>query len=132
MSTLVRDESQVKDEKVYEAARGFAIALSEVPEFVAFEAAADRYRHDQPARQAMAAYQTEQRSLAVLLRLGAASAEQRGELDRLNQAAFSQPSVAAYIQAQTALMALCQDTAEYLSERIGLDYASACGASCCG
>ena len=68
----------------------------------------------------------------MMLGLNVASAEERGELDRLYQAVFSMPSVTAYAESQAALMAVCRGVAEYLSERIGLDYASACGASCCG
>lgn len=132
MTTFIRDEPQVKNDKVYEAARDFTVALSETPEFTAFEAATEQYRHDQLAQQAMAAYRAKQQSLAMLLKLGAASAEERSELDRLYEAVTSQPSVAAHLEAQATLMAICRDTAEYLSERIGLDYASACGASCCG
>lgn len=132
MTTFIRDRQQVKEDELNKAVRDFAVALSETPEFTAFEAAAERYRHDQSAQQAMAAYQAKQQSLSMLLRLGAASTEERGELERLYQAVTGQPSVAAYIQTQTALMAVCSGAAEYLSRRIGLDYASACGASCCG
>ena len=132
MTTLVQDEAQVKGDKAHEAARSFAIALSETPEFSAFEAATHQYRHDQPAQQAMAAYQAKQHSLNMLMRLGAASADERAELDRLYQAVISQPSVATYAESQAALMAICRSAAEYLSHRIGLDYASTCGASCCG
>ena len=133
MTTFVRDEPQVKGDKVHEAARDFSVALSETPEFSAYEAAAEQYRHDQTAQQAMAAYQAKQRSLDMMLRLNAASAEERGELDRLYQAVTSVPSVTAYVESQAALMAVCRGVAKYLSERIGLDYASACGASCgCG
>ena len=132
MTTLVRDEPQVKGAKAHHAARDFAVALSETPEFSQFEFAAEKFHHDQPAQQAMAAYKAKQQSLSMLLRLGAASAEERGELDRLYQAVVNLPSVTAYAESQAALMEVCREVAAYLSERIGLDYASACGASCCG
>jgi hypothetical protein len=40
--------------------------------------------------------------------------------------------VTVYREAQEALQALCRLTSGMISEHIGLDFAAACGASCCG
>jgi len=117
---------------VMQAARDFAAALAETPQFKAFEEAAWAFRHDQAAQQAMQAYHQKQQSLRALLMLNALSAEQRDELERLQRAYDEQPIVRAYGQAHTALVSLCQTLGDLLSESTGLNYAAVCGASCCG
>lgn len=117
---------------VERAARDFAAALSETPEFEAFEKAYLRFRDDERAQEALWAYQVAQRSLQPLLMLGAASEEQRAELERLRQAWMAEPSVTGYLEAQTSLSTLCRAIEERLSEHIGLGFAAACNPSCCG
>jgi len=117
---------------VKQAARNFASVLAETPQFKSFEQAAERFRQDQAAQQAMEAYKEKQMSWRALLMLNALSAEQRTELENLKNAFVNQPVVQEYFQAQTELAALCQTLGDALSESIGLNYAAACGVSCCG
>jgi cell fate (sporulation/competence/biofilm development) regulator YlbF (YheA/YmcA/DUF963 family) len=116
---------------VREATRAFAQALTETAEYEAFEEAASLLRDDQLAQRAIAAYQSKQRSLEAMLMLNAVSAEDQAEIERLRQAFLSESTVVAYFQAQEDLMALCQASADLLSERIGLSFAAACGPGCC-
>ena len=116
---------------VSEAAHAFAQALTETAEHEAFEEASSRLRDDQLAQQAIVAYQSKQRSLEAMLMLNAVSAEDQAELERLRQAFLSEPTVVAYFQAQEDLTALCQASADLLSERIGLSFTAACGPGCC-
>lgn len=117
---------------VKQSARDFAAALAETPHFAAFEAAAERLSKDQAAQKAIEAFQTKQGSLQMLLRLNAVSPEDQGELDRLRQIYLAEPSVQAYIQAQTELTTLCQAVGDLISQSIGLNYSVTCGSSCCG
>lgn len=117
---------------VRQAARDFAGALAETPQFKAFELADLTFRQDQAAQQAMQAYLDKQQSLRAMQMLNALSAEQRDELERLQNAFISQPIVREYFNAQAALASLCQALGDTLSESIGLNYAAACGVSCCG
>lgn len=133
MNDLVYDDIEIAPaEVVKHAARDFAAALSETPQFKAFEQAAERFRKDQAAQQALSAYQEKQQSLRALLMLNALSAEQRVELERLQNAFVNHPAVQDYFGAQTELAALCQTLGDMLSESIGLNYAAACGVSCYG
>ena len=117
---------------VKQAARDFAAALAETPQFKAFEQTAYAFRQDLTAQQAMQAYQQKQQSLRALLMLNALSAEQRDELERLQGAFINQPVVQEYFTAQAELATLCQALGDALSESIGLNYAASCGVSCCG
>ena len=114
------------------AARDFAAALAETPEFKAFEQAADRFRQDQTAQQALSAYQEKQIFWRVLMQLNALSPEQHAELDSLQSAFMNEPVVQEYFKAQTDLTTMCQALGDTLSESIDLNYAAACGVSCCG
>jgi cell fate (sporulation/competence/biofilm development) regulator YlbF (YheA/YmcA/DUF963 family) len=118
-------------EVIRQSARDFAVALAETPQFKTFEAATDRLNNDSIAQHAMEAFQAKQESLQAMLMLNAVSAAERAELERLHIAFMSQPSVAAYFQTQADLMAICQASADWLSEAIGLNFAAACGSGCC-
>ncbi len=117
--------------EVQEAARAFARALAETTEFQAFEHAAEILRQDAPAQRAIEAYQNKQQSLQMMFRLNNVSPEDQGELEHLRQAFFAEPSVAAYLQAQENLTSICQVANNYLSQRLGLSFAAACGPGCC-
>jgi cell fate (sporulation/competence/biofilm development) regulator YmcA (YheA/YmcA/DUF963 family) len=58
--------------------------------------------------------------------------EQKAELESLQNTFMNQPVVQEYFKAQTGLATLCQAVGDRLSESIGLNYAAACGVSCCG
>jgi cell fate (sporulation/competence/biofilm development) regulator YlbF (YheA/YmcA/DUF963 family) len=118
-------------EVVRQSARDFSVALSETPQFKAYEEAIERLNHDTLAQRAIDAFQSKQQSLQALLMLNAVSDADKAELQRLQRVFSSAPAVVAYAQAQADLMAICQASADWLSEAIGLNYAAACGSGCC-
>jgi len=118
-------------EVVLQAARDFAAALAETPQFTTFEDTAEHLHRDEAARRALDAYQSKQQSLQAVLMLNAASDANRAELQRLHAAVVSQPSVAAYAQAQADLMIVCRSMADMLSQAVGLNFAAVCGSGCC-
>ena len=118
-------------EVVRQAARDFAVALAETPQFRTYEEAAERLNQDPMAQRAIDAFQAKQQSLQALLMLNAVSEADKAELQRLQRAFSSAPAVAAYAQAQADLMAICQASADWLSEAIGLNFAAVCGSGCC-
>jgi cell fate (sporulation/competence/biofilm development) regulator YlbF (YheA/YmcA/DUF963 family) len=117
---------------VKQAARNFAAVLAETPQFKAFEQAAHRFQQDPVAQEALRAYQEKQTSWRALLMLNALNTEQKAELESLQNKFMNQPVVQEYFKAQTGLATLCQTISDRLSESIGLNYAAACGVSCCG
>jgi cell fate (sporulation/competence/biofilm development) regulator YlbF (YheA/YmcA/DUF963 family) len=115
-----------------DAAQAFAVTLRDTPVFQAFEQTAATLRDDVVARCAIDAYQQRVASLRALLTLGAVSAEEQMELDRLRRAYEEEPSVVAYLAAQRELVSLMQSAGDRLSEQLGLDFAAACGGCGCG
>ena len=133
MDDKVLDDIEIAPASVVkQTARDFAAALAETPQSKAFEQAAERFRQDQTAQQALKAYQEKQVSLRALLMLNALSPEQRTELENLQSAFVNQPVVQEYFKAQTEFATLCQALGDAISESIDLNYAAACGVSCCG
>jgi len=128
----INDIEAASPSVVKQAARNFASTLAETPEFKSFEQVAERFRQDQAAQQAMEAYKEKQMTWRALMILNALSPEQRTELEILKSAFVNQPVVEEYFKARTELAALCQTLGDALSESIGLNYAAACGVSCCG
>jgi cell fate (sporulation/competence/biofilm development) regulator YlbF (YheA/YmcA/DUF963 family) len=133
MNHEVNEEIEIASTSIVkQAARDFAAALAETPQFKAFEQAAYAFRNDQAAQQAMQALQQKQQSLRPLMQLNALSNIQHEELMELQSAFTSQTVVQEYFSAQAELTTLCQALGDELSGAIGLNYAAACAASCCG
>ncbi len=131
VSDIIAMESPRRDQ-VDRAARDFAAAMAETPEFRAFEQAYVRFRDDRRAQEELRAFEEKQRSLQALLMLNAVGNEERAELERLREAWRSEDSVVGYVEAQAALSALCRATDQVLSEKLGLGFARVCRPSCCG
>jgi cell fate (sporulation/competence/biofilm development) regulator YlbF (YheA/YmcA/DUF963 family) len=119
-------------EQVVQAARDFSEALSETTQYQAWEQATWSLHQDQAAQSLAEKLQAGQRELEPLLMLGAASAEQRAELERLRSAYLALPRVIACVQAEADLRALCQAANTALSQAAGLDFAAICASGCCG
>jgi len=117
---------------VKRAASDFGGALTETPAFKAFEGAAQRFRDDPTVQEAMGAYQKEQMALRPMVMLNALGDEEKAKLEALRIAFVSQPVAEEYFAAQAELISLCQALGDALSEATGLNYAAACGSSCCG
>lgn len=132
MNHVVDDMEIAPSSVVKQAARDFAAALSETPQFKAFEQVARVFQKDEVAQRAMQAYESKQQSLRALVMLNAVSAEEQKELEHLQQDFMSEPSVVAYFQAQNDLIALSQACASLLSQATGLNYSASCCSSCCG
>jgi cell fate (sporulation/competence/biofilm development) regulator YlbF (YheA/YmcA/DUF963 family) len=133
MDDKVFDDIEIAPPSVVkQAARNFAAVLAETPQFKAFEQAADRFQQDPLAQEALRLYQEKQTSWRALLMLHALSPEQQTELENLQRAFVNQPVVQEYLKAQVELATLCQTVGDRLSESLGLNYAAACGVSCCG
>ncbi len=122
----------VLDEPVRLAAKTFAAALAESPEFQAFEDSAVAFKQDRAAQEAVRLFQEKQRSLQMMQKLNMLEQAELDELKRLRDAMMGQPCVHAYVDAHNALILLCQAMAQELDEAIGLDFAGACAPKCCG
>jgi cell fate (sporulation/competence/biofilm development) regulator YlbF (YheA/YmcA/DUF963 family) len=117
---------------VMQAARDFSFVLANTAQFTRFEHAADRLNKDAAAQQAIQAFQQRQQFLQTSGMMNGVNPEARIDLERLREAFLAEPSVIEYMKAQGELMTLCQAVAARISNAIGLNYAAACGASCCG
>lgn len=117
---------------VHNAAQQFAAALVETPQYRAYEAASATFQGDAAAQASIAAYQRKLESLRMMLMLNAVEPDQRAELESLYKAFALRPSVIAFGEAQQEFATLCRLSAGLLSQHVGLDFAAACGSSCCG
>ena len=128
---LVETQIETKQEAVQRAARDFAAALAATPQYAAFERAGEALETDAQANQIISEYDNLQHSLYMMTMLGAVSPEDQADLDGLKEALRTNETIAAYSQSQADLAALCQEAGSLLSQRIGINFAAACGKSCC-
>jgi cell fate (sporulation/competence/biofilm development) regulator YlbF (YheA/YmcA/DUF963 family) len=125
------DVQETTDADVRAAAKAFAAAVAETPEFQAFEQSAYRLRHDSEAQRVIQAFQEKQRSLGMMRQLGALDEGQLAELDRLYDEMMANPTVQAYSTAQAVLVEMCQAANAEISRAVGLDFAASCAPACC-
>jgi cell fate (sporulation/competence/biofilm development) regulator YlbF (YheA/YmcA/DUF963 family) len=118
-------------EDVRAAARAFAAALAETPEFQTFEESSVAFKQDPAAQAAVRAFQEKQRSLQMMQQLGMLEEKELDELNRLRDAMMNQPRVRAFVDAQNELTLVFQAASQELSAAIGLDFAGACAPGCC-
>jgi cell fate (sporulation/competence/biofilm development) regulator YlbF (YheA/YmcA/DUF963 family) len=123
--------TDTNDGEIDQAISEFAMALTEADVFQDFEVASHNLRQDQEAQGAIRAFQEKQNSLQMMLMLNAAPPEDQQELERLRDAFVSNPTVAAYMEAQENLTNACQAVAQILNESTGLNFSTACGPGCC-
>ena len=131
METIITELEIASPSVVRQAARDFAAALSETPQFKDYEELSIQLRGDTAAQKAIQAYQEKQRSLQTLLMLHAVPPQEQAELERLKQDYLTQPVVKAFLKAQEDLIVLCQTATDLLGQHIGLSFTAACGLGCC-
>lgn len=131
---LVTEQNQAdpRPSDVEGAARRFAGAIAETATYRSFEEASVRFSNDEHAREAYQAFQARQRELQPMIMLGAASEEQKAELDQMYQAFMSEHSASSLLDAQASLAALCSQLDVVLSQRLGIPFAATCSPGCCG
>ena len=116
---------------VQQAVQTLAALLRDTPTFADFEQASVNLDMDETAQHAVAAHQSKQQSLRALIALNALSTEDRAELERLEKAVYSNPTILAYLKAQNELVALCCSLNDRISEAVGMRFALKRG-GCCG
>ncbi len=133
MTQSQRTDELTLDTEVSDAVQAFAQALADTPEFQTFDEDYHAFRRDPAAQKVVHLFQEKQRSLQMMQQLGLLEQNELDELKHLRELMMNQPSVQAYVDAQNALMLLCQTATQELSSMIGLDFANACvSSSCCG
>jgi cell fate (sporulation/competence/biofilm development) regulator YlbF (YheA/YmcA/DUF963 family) len=130
--TITDTQTLTAEEAVQRAAHDFAAALAATPQYAAFQRAVEALEKDARATQLISEYENLQHSLYMMTMLGAVSPEDQADLDGLKEALRTNETIAAYSQSQADLAALCQEAGGLLSQRIGINFAAACGKSCCG
>lgn len=119
--------------EVMETAHRFTEALAETPQFRKFEVSYQVFHQDLEAQAAYRALMNKQQSLRMTMMLNAIDEEERLVLKQLEEQFYSYQSVQDFIQAQEALISLCQEIGDVLSDVVGLNFGLACRVGgCCG
>ena len=115
------------------SATAFGAVLQSSPEFAALLAANEVLDSDPVAAAAIKAFNSRQEALRVELMMGVVPDAQRAELERLQAAMYSVPSIASYVTATETFQAVCRETAAVISAHIGIDFAAnSRSGGCCG
>ena len=120
------------EQEMTNAVKDFVNALISSPQYIQFDHASAIFQEDKEAVNALREYQTKARDLQTKQMFNMVPKEEKEEMERLWMKFSAFPSVKDYFQAQEALQELCRDCGGVISKDCGLDYATACGSSCCG
>lgn len=127
----LRDVDLIISSEASQALRDFAVALTEAPQFQAFEQASVAFHDDGVAQGALHAYETKVEELRALLMLNTLGDTDRAELERLRQVLVSLPVVSSYVRAEDDLLGFLRASADVVSEQLGLPFAVS-RSGCCG
>ena len=114
------------------AIRDFTNALVETVHYKNYESASTRFKDDQEAQKAYQEYQAKAKDLQTKQMFNSITEAEQKDLNRLQQVFLGYKSVSDYFDAQEEFQSLCRASAQVISDNCGLDYATACGACCCG
>jgi cell fate (sporulation/competence/biofilm development) regulator YlbF (YheA/YmcA/DUF963 family) len=128
----ISEANIMTDMTLNDAIREFAHSLSASDQFKNYDRGKTRYQQDGPAQKAFQEYQMLAQSLQTKQMFNTLSESEKSDLERLWVAFLSHEPVSDLMQSQQELQALCRVCAQLISDQIGLDYATSCGASCCG
>ena len=119
-------------EEMHTAIHQFVNALVAAPQYRSYEETSKNFQDDVEAKNALREYQSRAKDFQTKQMFNTITEEEQEELQRLWMKFMGFKSVQAYFAAQEGYQALCQECAQIISDKCGLDYATACGASCCG
>lgn len=110
----------------------FAEALTNSEEFKNYETTFSVLSRDQAAQQQLQTFRQKQQEINQLYRQNGDRNKALAELNKIQSSLLKYPTIADHTNAQDAVMTMCTEAGTLLSRKIGLDYASVCGPSCCG
>jgi len=112
--------------EVLRAARQFAGSLTESSEFHRLEMAQQQLSRDEAGMKAVRKFEEVQERVGWQVQEGLASAREKAELARLEQAMLAHETVRSYLDAQREFATLCQRAAYLVSSRIGMNLVGGC------
>lgn len=112
--------------------RDFTNALVDTAHYKKYESTSEEFQNDQEAQKALQEYRAKAKDLQTKQMLNIISQAEQKDLEQLWVAFQGFNSVQNFFEAQEAFQSLCRDCAQVISDNCGLDYATSCGASCCG
>ena len=106
-----------------EAARGFARAIGESPQFREYEQAEGSIKEDAEARTLLAEYQEAQKTLRMLQSWSGGNSQHGAQFRELEEKVFQHPKLRNYFDSQEKLVSLIQSLNRGLGEALGFDFA---------
>ena len=106
------------------AARELAGAIAETAAYREFEQASSALRNDEQARQLLQQFQQAQQFAQMSGGWGGANAaNQQREFQQLEQQVINNPTLSRLFKAQEQMIAMLKELNEYMTERLGFDFA---------
>jgi len=107
-----------------EASKRLARAVAESTQFQKYEEAKQRMRRDVSAQHLLFEYQQAQQIFQMRQSWGGVSGEVANRIVELQEQVFSNPTLKDYFQAQEDLVQMLMELNEFLSEKLGFDFAN--------
>ena len=112
--------------------REFINTLVETDQYHMYEITNEQFQKDKDAQEALREYQMKAKDLQTKQMFSLINEAEQKDLERLWIAFTGFNSVQEFFKAQEEFQSLCRECAQVISDQCGLDYATSCGASCCG
>lgn len=108
--------------------------ITSTPEYRAFAEAERRYQEDAQARELFGQYQEAQRTVQWMRHIAGDHTQEVKKLEKLEAALDANQTITGYFDTEEKLVALLKELNEFISERLGLDFAGVTKpkSGCCG
>ena len=115
-------EQQIEP-RILEASKHFARSIVEAPPFQRFEQASIHLQDDPSARQLLTDFQQKKQSFQMQQRWGGTSTEEAELVERFRKQMLANPTLKEYFESQDEILLILKETNEYMTERLGFDFA---------
>lgn len=117
-----------------EAARLLAKGIAESAKFKEFEKMRDRLRADPEAQEMLKSLEMAEQKAQRAATWGGLSKNESKNLETLREETFKHPRILAFLNAQNGLVAELQELNQYMTEKLGIDFADMTKpqTGCCG
>lgn len=115
---------------VTDLARDLGEAITDLPEYEAYEDARERVERDEDAQRKIDEFEGLRQEFMLARQTGEATQEDLRELQRAQQELHEIPAMAAYLEAQAELDARLEAVNEAISEPLSMDFGEQAGGCC--
>lgn len=124
MQQLNEVDGKTAESRVLDASIRFAHAIGKSAQFQRFEEISEKLRKDQEAQRLFSEFQEAQQMFQMAQSWGRSSDKEFERLEQLKNQLFTNSTLKEYFEAQEDLVRMLKELNDFMSEKLGFDFAN--------